>query len=162
MFDASKCLHSNRILISTFQRETKPKIWAYMLWKQAYLQTNPAIGEDEENPWRLYQQWMKLDESTRQSWLVAGGTIQAFDKVRLTLLTYCELQLTLKSSAVRPRHPTRNSSKNHQNFDTRKAAYAASNACSESSCEASRSRWTLSHRHREQVDQASRSGDTVS
>lgn len=55
-----------------------------MLWKQAYSQTNPEIAGGEENPWKLYQQWMKLDESTRQSWLVAGGTIQAFDKVCTT------------------------------------------------------------------------------
>lgn len=29
---------------------------------------------------------MKLDESTRQSWLVAGGTIQSFDKVSITVI----------------------------------------------------------------------------
>jgi hypothetical protein len=37
--------------------------------------------ENEENPWKLYQQWMQLEDSTRQSWLVAGGTIQSFEKV---------------------------------------------------------------------------------
>jgi hypothetical protein len=51
---------------------------------------NPEITGDEENPWKLYQQWMKIDESTRQSWLVAGGTIQSFDKVSNS--NFCMLQ----------------------------------------------------------------------
>jgi hypothetical protein len=62
-----------------FQRETRPKIWAYLLWKQTQFQTQQE--DEEENPWTLYQTWMKLEDSTRQSWLVAGGTIQSFEKV---------------------------------------------------------------------------------
>jgi hypothetical protein len=51
------------------------------LWKQTQFQTQK---ENEENPWKLYQQWMQLEDSTRQSWLVAGGTIQSFEKVSKT------------------------------------------------------------------------------
>jgi hypothetical protein len=61
-----------------FQRETRPKIWAYLLWKQTQFTQN----QENESVWKLYQQWMSLEESVRQSWLVAGGTIQSFEKVR--------------------------------------------------------------------------------
>ena len=65
--------------VHIFQRETRPKIWAYLLWKQTQFAQNHE--NEEENPWKLYQNWMTLDESIRQSWLVAGGTIQSFEKV---------------------------------------------------------------------------------
>lgn len=62
-----------------FQRETRPKIWAYLLWKQTQFQQRQE--DEEDNPWKLYQTWMQLEDSTRQSWLVAGGTIQSFERV---------------------------------------------------------------------------------
>jgi hypothetical protein len=63
------------------QRETRPKIWAYLLWKQTQFQQK--LENEEDNPWKLYQTWMQMEESTRQSWLVAGGTIQSFERVSL-------------------------------------------------------------------------------
>lgn len=72
---------ADSFMISFFciQRETRPKIWAYLLWKQTQFQQKRE--NEEDNPWKLYQTWMQLEESTRQSWLVAGGTIQSFERV---------------------------------------------------------------------------------
>lgn len=60
------------------QRETKPKIWAFMLWKSSQLR-----GEESENvsDWKMYQIWVKLEEAIRETWIVAGRTIQSFAKV---------------------------------------------------------------------------------
>lgn len=75
----------NNFNVHIFQRETRPKIWAYLLWKQTQFAHHNHENE-EESPWKLYQQWMTLDESIRQSWLVAGGTIQSFEKVKNLLI----------------------------------------------------------------------------
>jgi hypothetical protein len=56
-------------------------MWAYLLWKQTQFHQNQE-NANENQPWKLYEQWMSLDESIRQSWLVAGGTIQSFEKVK--------------------------------------------------------------------------------
>lgn len=58
-----------------FQKETKPKVWAFLLWKASQLDKETA------NAWKLYQSWVKLDEATRETWVVAGRTIQSFSKV---------------------------------------------------------------------------------
>lgn len=60
-------------------------MWAYLLWKQTQFHQNQENAH-EDQPWKLYEQWMTLDESIRQSWLVAGGTIQSFEKVRTNIL----------------------------------------------------------------------------
>jgi len=60
-------------------------MWAYLLWKQTQFHQNQENAH-EDQPWKLYEQWMTLDESIRQSWLVAGGTIQSFEKVRTNFL----------------------------------------------------------------------------
>lgn len=61
------------------QRETKPKVWAFLLWKAA--QRSDAAN-DNANSWKLYQVWVKLDEAIRETWIVAGRTIQSFARVR--------------------------------------------------------------------------------
>lgn len=50
-----------------------------MLWKSSQLR-----GEKSENvnEWKMYQTWMKLEEAIRETWVVAGRTIQSFAKVR--------------------------------------------------------------------------------
>ncbi|XP_039447587.1 uncharacterized protein LOC120426853 [Culex pipiens pallens] len=67
-------------------RETKSKVWAFLLWKSAQL--NPTDGaaavataEGNVNSWKLYQTWVKLEESVRETWIVAGRTIQSFARM---------------------------------------------------------------------------------
>lgn len=68
-------------------RETKAKVWAFLLWKAAQL--NPtdgsggssAEGTGNVNSWKLYQTWVKLEESVRETWIVAGRTIQSFARM---------------------------------------------------------------------------------
>lgn len=66
-------------------RETKAKVWAFLLWKAAQL--NPtdgaegAAGSGNVNSWKLYQTWVKLEESVRETWIVAGRTIQSFARM---------------------------------------------------------------------------------
>lgn len=33
------------------------------------------------NSWKLYKEWIELDEDVRQTWIVAGETIQSFAKM---------------------------------------------------------------------------------
>uniref|UniRef100_A0A1Q3F299 Putative chriz n=1 Tax=Culex tarsalis TaxID=7177 RepID=A0A1Q3F299_CULTA len=68
-------------------RETKAKVWAFLLWKAAQL--NPTDGSGGSaaeaggnvNSWKLYQTWVKLEESVRETWIVAGRTIQSFARM---------------------------------------------------------------------------------
>jgi hypothetical protein len=83
------------------QRETRPKIWAYLLWKQTQFLQNQE-NASEENPWKLYQQWMSLDESVRQSWLVAGGTIQSFEKFGNGILQETPVKITKTLTPEKP------------------------------------------------------------
>lgn len=58
--------------------ETKPVIWSFLLWKASQINQDQA---KEPNAWRLYQNWMKLDEAIKETWVVAGRTIQSFAKI---------------------------------------------------------------------------------
>lgn len=58
--------------------ETKPVIWSFLLWKASQLNQDQT---KEANAWRLYQNWMKLDEAIKETWVVAGRTIQSFAKI---------------------------------------------------------------------------------
>ncbi|XP_055628359.1 uncharacterized protein LOC129769876 isoform X2 [Toxorhynchites rutilus septentrionalis] len=61
-------------------RETKAKVWAFLLWKAAQLNAEDAeMGN--VNSWKLYQTWVKLEESVRETWIVAGRTIQSFARM---------------------------------------------------------------------------------
>uniref|UniRef100_A0A182NPU9 Chromo domain-containing protein n=1 Tax=Anopheles dirus TaxID=7168 RepID=A0A182NPU9_9DIPT len=62
--------------------EAQAKVWAFLLWKSAQ---RSATGEERSpsgtnNSWKLYQAWVKLEESVRDTWIVAGKTIQSFSK----------------------------------------------------------------------------------
>ncbi|XP_035893531.1 mucin-19 isoform X1 [Anopheles stephensi] len=61
--------------------EAQAKVWAFLLWKSAQRQ---SAGEEKNaganNSWKLYQTWVKLEESVRDTWIVAGKTIQSFSK----------------------------------------------------------------------------------
>ncbi|XP_018799765.1 PREDICTED: uncharacterized protein LOC108975615 isoform X1 [Bactrocera latifrons] len=61
--------------------DTKPKIWAFLLWKATQLNNNKDSNTASPNSWALYQTWVKMDESLRETWIVAGKTIQSFAKV---------------------------------------------------------------------------------
>ncbi|XP_054732245.1 uncharacterized protein LOC129240463 [Anastrepha obliqua] len=61
--------------------DTKPKIWAFLLWKATQLSNNRDSSTASPNSWALYQTWVKMDESLRETWIVAGKTIQSFAKV---------------------------------------------------------------------------------
>lgn len=50
-------------------------MWAFLLWKAA--QRNDAASDS----WKLYQYWVKLDDAIRETWIVAGRTIQSFARV---------------------------------------------------------------------------------
>ncbi|XP_052859982.1 uncharacterized protein LOC128267222 [Anopheles cruzii] len=63
--------------------EAQAKVWAFLLWKSA--QRNAISNEGDKsggnNSWKLYQSWVKLDESVRDTWIVAGKTIQSFTRI---------------------------------------------------------------------------------
>ncbi|XP_012160388.1 uncharacterized protein LOC101458652 [Ceratitis capitata] len=61
--------------------DTKPKIWAFLLWKATQLNNNKDSNTATPNSWALYQTWVKMDESLRDTWIVAGKTIQSFAKI---------------------------------------------------------------------------------
>ncbi|XP_055854807.1 uncharacterized protein LOC129918357 [Episyrphus balteatus] len=76
--------------------DTKPKIWAFLLWKASQLNnkdnnnssnnssfnSNLTSGNNQQqNSWALYQTWVKMEESIRETWIVAGKTIQSFAKM---------------------------------------------------------------------------------
>ncbi|KAG5670108.1 hypothetical protein PVAND_000391 [Polypedilum vanderplanki] len=81
-------------------RETRPKMWAYLLWKQTQFHQNQENAG--ENPWKLYQQWLSLDESIRHSWLVAGGTIQSFEKFGNGILQETPVKITKTLTPEKP------------------------------------------------------------
>lgn len=58
--------------------ETKPVIWSFLLWKVSQLNQDQS---KDGNAWALYQSWMKLDEAIKETWVVAGRTIQSFAKI---------------------------------------------------------------------------------
>ncbi|XP_047113451.1 uncharacterized protein LOC124789961 isoform X1 [Schistocerca piceifrons] len=74
--------------------ETKPQVWAFLLWKSAVVaQQRPEDSKENLNSWKLYQKWCKMKESVRNSWVAAGKTIQSF-----SVLSNAKLQEIHKSS----------------------------------------------------------------
>ncbi|XP_035790737.1 flocculation protein FLO11-like [Anopheles albimanus] len=64
--------------------EAQAKVWAFLLWKSAQRSLTMASDGDKpnhNNSWKLYQTWVKLDESVRDTWIVAGKTIQSFARI---------------------------------------------------------------------------------
>jgi hypothetical protein len=77
-YDATNLTHLFTSPIS--QKDPKPKVWAFLLWKASHL-NNSENRKPNFPPWTLYQKWTKLDESVRETWIVAGKTIQSFVKM---------------------------------------------------------------------------------
>ncbi|EAA00019.5 AGAP012013-PA, partial [Anopheles gambiae str. PEST] len=75
--------------------EAQGKVWAFLLWKSAQRQ---AAGEErnpgQNNSWKLYQTWVKLEESVRDTWIVAGKTIQSFSKTGAGSLQEMPVKIT--------------------------------------------------------------------
>lgn len=68
--------------------DTKPKIWAFLLWKASQLNSKDnnnssynSSNNQQQNSWALYQTWVKMEDSVRETWIVAGKTIQSFAKM---------------------------------------------------------------------------------
>lgn len=61
--------------------ETRPVIWSFLLWKASQLSQDQNKDQTNLNAWRLYQSWMKLDDAIKETWVVAGRTIQSFAKI---------------------------------------------------------------------------------
>uniref|UniRef100_A0A182K451 Chromo domain-containing protein n=1 Tax=Anopheles christyi TaxID=43041 RepID=A0A182K451_9DIPT len=75
--------------------EAQGKVWAFLLWKSAQRQ---AAGEEknpgQNNSWKMYQTWVKLEESVRDTWIVAGKTIQSFSKTGAGSLQEMPVKIT--------------------------------------------------------------------
>ncbi|XP_073970208.1 chromodomain-containing protein chromator isoform X3 [Rhodnius prolixus] len=58
--------------------ETKPQVWAFLLWKNAQTKMNKQGLPIEESAWKLYQKWCKMPERIRNAWVAAGETVMNF------------------------------------------------------------------------------------
>ncbi|XP_014294542.1 uncharacterized protein Chro isoform X3 [Halyomorpha halys] len=58
--------------------ETKPQVWAFLLWKNAQAKINKRGTHIEESSWKLYQKWCKMPERIRNAWVAAGQTVMNF------------------------------------------------------------------------------------
>lgn len=76
--------------------DSKPKIWAFLLWKSAQMKTTGKKDGVQQTPnsWALYQTWVKMEESVRETWVVAGKTIQAFNKAGKGALNKIPVKIT--------------------------------------------------------------------
>ncbi|CAO1428147.1 unnamed protein product [Diamesa hyperborea] len=77
LFNEHKSSNCNKASPLKDVRDTKPKVWAFLLWKTAQMQEEDSSNQ---NAWKLYQTWVMLEDSIRDTWLVAGRTIQSFAK----------------------------------------------------------------------------------
>lgn len=77
-FREHKTIQCSKSLTLKDNLETKPVIWSFLLWKASQINHDQS---KESNAWRLYQNWMKLDEAIKETWVVAGRTIQSFAKI---------------------------------------------------------------------------------
>uniref|UniRef100_A0A336M7T0 CSON006104 protein n=1 Tax=Culicoides sonorensis TaxID=179676 RepID=A0A336M7T0_CULSO len=72
-------------------RETKPKVWAFLLWKASQIS---QMESNTINSWNLYKRWIDLDEDVRETWIVAGETIQSFAKTGQAQLQELPVKVT--------------------------------------------------------------------
>lgn len=86
----TRCNKSNTIKDSF---EPKPVVWAFLLWKAAQLSQEPP-NKENSSAWTLYQRWMKLDEAHKETWIVAGRTIQSFAQTGQGQLTPTAVKIT--------------------------------------------------------------------
>lgn len=100
------CTKSSKIKDSTEQR---PVVWAFLLWKAAQLNQEP--NKDSPPQWCIYQQWIKLDDAIKETWIVAGRTIQSFSRIGLGQLQEMPVKITktvvdnATNSGQKPRPP---------------------------------------------------------
>ncbi|XP_017042213.1 myb-like protein Q [Drosophila ficusphila] len=98
--------------------DSKPTIWAFTLWKATQLHTRKDANSG--NSWALYQHWVKLDDSVREPWIVAGKTIQSFGKIAHGQLQDMPVRIT--KTVVNPNNNnTSNSNNNSSVSPTRKS-----------------------------------------
>lgn len=82
--------------------DSKPKIWAFLLWKSSQIfnhnggarKDNISSSAPVPNSWALYQTWVKMEENLRDTWIIAGKTIQAFTKVSKSTLNKIPVKIT--------------------------------------------------------------------
>ncbi|KAH8270467.1 hypothetical protein KR018_010321 [Drosophila ironensis] len=87
--------------------DTKPTIWAFTLWKATQLHTRKD-AVNAGNSWALYQHWVKLEDSVREPWIVAGKTIQSFGKIAHGQLQDMPVRIT--KTVVNPNNSNNGSS----------------------------------------------------
>ncbi|KAI8035656.1 uncharacterized protein LOC128260223 [Drosophila gunungcola] len=98
--------------------DTKPTIWAFTLWKATQLHTRKDTNSGSS--WALYQHWVKLEDSVREPWIVAGKTIQSFGKIAHGQLQDMPVRIT--KTVVNPNNNnTSNSNNNTSVSPTRKS-----------------------------------------
>lgn len=73
--------------------ESKSQVWAFLLWKATQIAGNSDFG-GSHNSWKLYQSWIKLDPTLRETWVVAGTTIQSFNKLGSGTLQEMPVKIT--------------------------------------------------------------------
>lgn len=61
--------------------EARPVVWSFLLWRSAQQNQEQSKDQSNMNSWRVYQSWMKLDDAIKETWVVAGRTIQSFGKI---------------------------------------------------------------------------------
>lgn len=86
----TRCNKANTIKDSY---ETKPVVWAFLLWKAAQM-SQELPNKDNSSAWILYQRWVKLDEAHKETWIVAGRTIQTFAQTGQGQLTPTQVKIT--------------------------------------------------------------------
>ncbi|KAJ8680212.1 hypothetical protein QAD02_015999 [Eretmocerus hayati] len=62
--------------------DQKAQVWAYLLWKGTQIQSD--CPDKDGTSWTLYQKWCGLDSHIRDTWIIAGKTIQTFTKISCT------------------------------------------------------------------------------
>nr|CAH7758281.1 unnamed protein product [Callosobruchus chinensis] len=67
--------------------ETKPAIWGFTLWKNKQQKIAKKKGEVLPSSWAIYQKWCQMPEKSRSTWVAAGQTLLAFNKVGSAKLT---------------------------------------------------------------------------
>ncbi|KAK7864558.1 hypothetical protein R5R35_007328 [Gryllus longicercus] len=63
-------------------QETKPQVWAFLLWKSAIVNKDRGDGGPGNiSSWKMYQRWCKMDEEIRDNWIAAGRALQSFSMI---------------------------------------------------------------------------------
>ncbi|XP_002134854.1 uncharacterized protein Chro [Drosophila pseudoobscura] len=99
--------------------DTKPSIWAFSLWKATQLHARKESSAS--NSWAMYQHWVRLEESVREPWIVAGKTIQSFGKIAHGQLQDMPVRITKTVVNPNNNNNTSNSNNNASASPTRKS-----------------------------------------